>query len=255
MRHGRRWHATLFYSAVVVQPTGAARSGFFASAEARSPSPRPRMFVAVDAASERILCVKVASRGDLLLAAPAFPRSREERPRAHITLLVGTSCRDVADPLPSFDNVHEMDDRAFFGDGLLRRAREAARVLGWIRASGFSEGVVLHRDWRYAALLRVAGVPVRRGFATPRAARFLTHPYAAGEGEHHADQYLGVVGGAGRRPAPAASVLTGLWRFRAGERERALEAAAVLGFAPRAAQWVGLGFGGGQNVKTRTTLK
>jgi ADP-heptose:LPS heptosyltransferase len=215
----------------------------------------------VNSAHESVLCVKLASRGDLLLAAPAFQRLRRTRPEAHLSLLVGRSCHDVASRLPYFDDIRVVDDAALFGSTSIARIRAGLAILrtmwkgprngsGESACGAFSEVIILHRDWRYSPLAWLAGIPVRRGFASARASRLLTHAYRAGEDEHHLDQYLGVAGFAGG----GSTSLTGLFRFLPGEREEALAQATHLGFGG-ATRWVAFGFGGGKNVKTRTELK
>ena len=229
---------------------------------------------------ERLLCIKIASRGDLLLAAPAFAHLRTSRPEAHVTLIVGRSCEDVALRLPYFDEIRTIDDHLLFGAGRTRKLRGTWQLyrqmnsgLGAKRASqagvwnGFSEVFIFHRDWRYGPLALAAGIPVRRGLARGERTFFLTHPYRIGSQEHHSSQYLGLVrshsrceaahptdrnGGNSSVPAPS---LAGLWQFIEGERDAALTVAAAHGFNPVAADWIGLGFGGGRNVKTRTELK
>ena len=81
----------------------------------------------------------------------------------------------------------------------------------------------------------------------------MTHPYRAGNREHHIHQYLSMAG----KPShhEQGDGLGGLWQFIEGEREKALELAASEGFKPEMGKWVALGFGGGRNVKTQTDLK
>ncbi|MBI4024886.1 MAG: glycosyltransferase family 9 protein [Verrucomicrobia bacterium] len=241
----------------------------------------------------RLLCIKVAARGDLLLSAPAFRMLRNSRPKAHITLLVGASCRDVAQHLPYFDEIRTLDDKALMAGGRWEQIREAWRLFDFMRQNysrkkrGLKdeeggEVCIFHRDWRYAFLARMAGVPVRKGFCGKGGMWFLTHAYHAGEREHHVSQYRGMVSmgldghalkdgalGSGASEihqgkdcvsVPSAvcgaqESLAGVWKFEEGEKERALAVAAKHGFRAEGKSWVALGFGGGCNVKTRTDLK
>lgn len=202
---------------------------------------------------ERLLCIKIASRGDLLLAGPAFRHLRDTRPGARITLLVGASCEDVARHLPFFDEIRVMDDHALMASGRLARFHEARRLLEWMTAERHDEVFIFHRDWRYGLLAEVAGVPARHGFHHGILSGFLTRAYRAGEHEHHVSQYLGMIGvanGADRVPS-----IAGSWKFADREREQALRAAVAQGFDPTRGTWLALGFGGGRNVKTQTPLK
>jgi ADP-heptose:LPS heptosyltransferase len=137
-------------------------------------------------------------------------------------------------------------------DGVAR-LRAVWRLLVEMRARGIDGGryarvIIFHRDWRYGAVARLAGIPVRIGFDAGLGRRFLTRAYAPSPRQHHVDQYLSLV----EEPAPASIVS---WQWRDGERAAALDKAAGLGFTPGARPWVALGFGGGRNVKTQTDLK
>lgn len=205
---------------------------------------------------ERLLCVKIASRGDLLLAGPAFRWLRAARPEAHLALVVGQSCLDVARHLPWFDAVVPLDDAALLA-GSWRQKERAARALHRLMRMGTAEVVapfdavfLFHRDWRYALLARLAGIPERRGFAVRGGRGLLTHPIVAGAREHHVLQYLRMVGAG----AAADDRLAGVWRFLDGERERTTARLAALGCRLET-RFVALAFGGGRNVKTRTSLK
>ena len=198
-----------------------------------------------------MLCIKIASRGDLLLAGPAFRHLREARPSARITLLVGASCGDVARHLPFFDEVKTMDDHSLMASGTCAAACEARQLLGWLKQSETDEVFIFHRDWRYGLLAWIAGIRVRRGFQNGFWSFLLTHPYRAGEKEHHVSQYLGMIGAGQASEIP----IQGVWKFHGDEREQGLAAAASHGFNDASAKWIALGFGGGRNVKTHTGLK
>ncbi len=207
---------------------------------------------------ESLLCVKIASMGDLLLAAPAFRRLRVANPGARLTLAVGASCEEVARHLPFFDRVEVVDDRRLMAGGLAGALFGALGLWRLMRSGGEggvrpSSVLIFHRDWRYALVARLAGVPRRHGFDQGLARWFLTHSHVAGAAEHHVFQYLGLCGFGAAETGTLS--LAGAWFFSTGERERGLEAAAALGLQPERRPLVGLAFGGGRNVKTRTALK
>jgi ADP-heptose:LPS heptosyltransferase len=208
-------------------------------------------------ASTKIACLKVASRGDLLLAAPAFRALRETRSGAHLTLVVGRSCLDVATHLDSFDEIRTVDDSDLFSDRMADRARAALRLF-WELRSGFDEIFIFHRDRRYALLALLAGIRVRRGLARGVDGRFLTHPFAPAPREHDSAQYMrmcGVHPDADRAGSIGSPGLVGCWTVRDGEVAGALACAEAEGFRLSGRPWVAFGFGGGKNVKTRTELK
>ena len=221
---------------------------------------------------EKLLCIKIASRGDLLLASPAFRMLRMRRPNASITLLVGSSCSDVAQYLPYFDEIHTLDDHALMAAGWFARIGEVRRFFRFLtkqvpsgvpllesknplRQTPYTEVLIFHRDWRYGFLTWLAGIPRRRGFSCRWGWFFLTHPYRPSNREHHILQYLKMVFTPEIKEGKIlAEGLDGLWQFGEGEKERALSVAETHGFK-RGGNWVALGFGGGHNVKTHTELK
>lgn len=205
---------------------------------------------------ESLLCLKIASRGDLLLAAPSFRWLRESRRGARLTLAVGESCLEVGRHLPFFDEVIAVDDAELLAGSPLQKAQGAAGLFRMMRGRGaatdtsFSSVFIFHRDWRFAALARLAGIPERRGFDAGWARGFLTHALRAGEHEHHTAQYLRMVGA----PANTEDSPAGSWRFFEDEQEKADSLAAAHGLRA-GVRTVVFAFGGGRNVKTLTALK
>lgn len=212
---------------------------------------------------ERLLCIKIASRGDLLLAAPAFRMLRERHPHARISLLVGISCEDVAQHLPYFDEIQTIDDHALMALGYGRRLCAAWHFFRLLKADGlssqngsYSEVFIFHRDWRYAFLAWLARIAIRHGFYSHKGRFFLTHSYRPEKQEHHVHQYLKMVFFRDNKPLVVSeNAMAGNWRFNEGEKEQALARAAQDGFRATDGNWVALGFGGGRNVKTHTDLK
>jgi heptosyltransferase II len=200
---------------------------------------------------ERVLCIKIASRGDLLMAAPAFKKLKELY--SHVDLVVGESCKDVADHLPYFQHVLKIDDQKFFVGTLFQKIEAALHLTRLMK--GYAQVIIFHRDWRYGLLAKMAGVPLRKGFSSRRANAFLSHPYKAPLHEHHADQYLRMALQGAKISDLGSSQLGGLWEFHASEREAHQKKLMQLGFEKSKERWVALGFGGGKNVKTRTELK
>jgi len=216
---------------------------------------------------EKLLYIKIASRGDLLLAAPAFHKLRSTRPNAHITLLVGASCLDVAQHLPYFDEIQIINDHALMAGRWWSQLREAQHLFDLLktrvdsetgaRPCIYSEIIIFHRDWRYGFLAWLSGIPVRRGFHGKGGTSFLTHSYAAGEEEHHVSQYLNMATGkpSDQTKSDNLAPLAGLWKFHENEHDQAVVKVIALGFQPDQTSWIALGFGGGRNVKTQTELK
>jgi ADP-heptose:LPS heptosyltransferase len=196
---------------------------------------------------ERVLCIKIASRGDLLLAAPAFKKLKELH--SHVDLVVGETCKDVADHLPYFQQVFTINDQNFFVGNLVQKIETALGLRSLMK--GYDQVIIFHRDWRYGLLAKMAGVPTRKGFANS----FLSHPYHPPSSEHHADQYLKMSLQGEKVSNSSDTLLAGLWEFKKEEPASYENRLAQLGFEKSQGEWIGLGFGGGKNVKTRTDLK
>jgi ADP-heptose:LPS heptosyltransferase len=199
---------------------------------------------------ERLLCVKIASRGDLLLAAPAFKFLREFRPNDAVDLLVGDSCHDVAQHLPFFERVHVLDDKRLMAGNPFEQAFESLEMVQRFRE--YSAVYLFHRDWRYAWLAWLARVPKRHGLSRQGEGGFLTHACRPPEDEHHTLQYLRLVGcGPGMDPEIS---LAGMWRSFPSDEASFHARFPDLGLGCGQKR-IALAFGGGVNVKTQTGLK
>lgn len=202
---------------------------------------------------ERLLCVKIASRGDLLLCGPAFRRLRALYPDSSLELLVGKSCLDVAEHMPFFNRIHVLDDSKLMAGSACDKILAATEMHDVFASRGnepFDKVFIFHRDWRYALLARMAGIRVRCGFSNSIAKLFLTDSYMAGEREHHVSQYLAMVSG-----ESSAQSLDGVWQFSPTEFQELPSVLVNHGVLKTDKPLVGLGFAGGRNVKTQTTLK
>ncbi|MCS6801491.1 MAG: glycosyltransferase family 9 protein [Chloroflexota bacterium] len=125
--------------------------------------------------------------GDLILAAPAIERLRLALPAAEVHLWVGPWAEPLAKgiagvtvrtlPFPGFERAPKRSALAPYR--LL--VAEAARL----RAERYDAVVLLRFDhWWGALLSRLAGIPLRLGYAQPDAAPFLTHRVRYRPGRH-----------------------------------------------------------------------
>jgi ADP-heptose:LPS heptosyltransferase len=144
----------------------------------------------------RVLLLRPDHVGDVLLSAPAVALVRASLPRALLTYLVGPWSADAAAHGPPVDEL-----RTLAYPGFTRRpnlnvlapyallAGEAARL----RAQHYSLAIVLRPDhWWGALLVLAAGIPLRVGSLTPETAPLLTHGLTPTEGQHAADQAIGL---------------------------------------------------------------
>ena len=135
-------------------------------------------------ARERVLIVRIAGLGDVVMASTVVTRLRVERPTAHITWLTGEGARPLVE-LFGVDEIVTVDERRLFGGSVAARLASLAAV--WRRLAGrkFEMAVLAHADARYRLMLRSARVGELRmlrrfehGAMNPIPGRFLGDEYA-----------------------------------------------------------------------------
>lgn len=121
-------------------------------------------------APERVLLVKLAALGDVIMASTLVPAIRARWPTTELTWVVGRGAAPLVRGFEGVDQVIELDEQALF-----RRGRVAAAwaVLSAWRSIGRGRELALiaHTDPRYALLVRAAGASVVRRFADEFAPR------------------------------------------------------------------------------------
>lgn len=142
-----------------------------------------------DAAQQtpRILLLRPDHLGDLVLTTPVLEALKVRFPGASITLMVGPWSRAVVERHPALDRVHTCSFPGFQRAAqhplapytlLLRTAQE-------VRRERYDLAINLRPDfWWGAALLYLAGIPQRIGYAIQPATPFLTHALAFPTPEH-----------------------------------------------------------------------
>jgi len=160
----------------------------------------------------RILCVKLADIGDVLLCTPALRALRARYPRARIELLTPPSSAAVLRGAPEIDEILVFNKFPFDTLGSvfdLRTLAGAARFLFGLRRRHYDAILILHHytlrfgALKFAAVALASGAPVRAGVDNGRG-WFLTHRVPdAGFGAHHeADYWLQVAALAGAAAQP-----------------------------------------------------
>jgi heptosyltransferase-2 len=131
------------------------------------------------AAAPRVVVVKLAALGDLVMASTLVHGIRTRWPQAHLTWVTGEPLAPLARRLDGITRVIAVDTHALLGGSLPARVRvllQAWRALG---RTPYDLGVVAHKDRRYAALLWGARVRTRRHFPDRVAAPGVTAPGVA----------------------------------------------------------------------------
>lgn len=155
--------------------------------------------MSADGHGERILVVKLADLGDVLLSEPALRSLRHAFPTAEIDLLVPPSSRELAALLGHVSDIVTFPKAAFDDPaGLARPAnlRLAANFARRLRGRQYTRVVLLHHlttaagALKFRALARAAGAPVTAGLDNGRGT-FLTHrALDRGFGACHEAEYM-----------------------------------------------------------------
>lgn len=117
----------------------------------------------------RILLLKIAALGDVVMASTMIGAARRRWPGAHITWAVGRGYAPVVRRLEGVDAIIELDEQALLRGGILTRSWAAARFAAALGRKRYDVAVVAHQDPRYARLLALANVGELRTMAAPGA--------------------------------------------------------------------------------------
>ena len=126
----------------------------------------------------RILLVRPDHLGDLLMTTPIFHALKQKAPNAHISVMVGPWSSEVVERHPDIDRILTCPF-----PGFQRAAQKALtpyillfKTAKQLQSEHFDAGINLRSDfWWGAALLYLARVPRRVGYALEPGKPFLTH--------------------------------------------------------------------------------
>lgn len=159
--------------------------------------------------ARRILVIKPDNLGDVLLLTPALQLLRQQRPDAHITLLVGPWSTLAVAHNP---NINTILTCAF--PGFARSTKGTLLQPYWLlfkmalllRAGRFDVALIARDDhWWGALLAALAGIPHRIGYAVPETQPFLTQALPHSFADHVSAQNIALVEaltGQSANPAP-----------------------------------------------------
>src|SRR5450432_2371453 len=135
----------------------------------------------------RILIIRPDHLGDLILTTPVLNALKEHAPDAHITMMVGPWSREIVARHPAIDAILTCPFPGF------QRAPQKPlapylllfQIARQLRNAHYDLAINLRPDfWWGTALIYLAGIPHRVGYATQPGAPFLTHKLAVSEPEH-----------------------------------------------------------------------
>lgn len=116
------------------------------------------------AARPRILILKLAALGDVVMASTMVERVRTRWPDAHLVWVTGQGAVPLVRRFAGVDEVRGVDDQALLAGRGLARAGAAFGALRTIGRGPYDLAVVAHTDPRYERLLLGARVRERRVF-------------------------------------------------------------------------------------------
>lgn len=120
--------------------------------------------------TERVLIVKLAALGDVIMASTLVPAIRARQPHAEITWTVGEGVAPLVRLFNGVNRVVEVNENALFKQGKLSAVRTIARAWRAI-GRGYDLALIAHTDARYATLGWADGAKLTRRFADGRAPR------------------------------------------------------------------------------------
>jgi len=147
----------------------------------------------------KILAIRFARLGDVILLLPALASLKQKFPDSELTLLTGHRCATIAELCPAIDRVMPVDRIAMRDGPAWRAIKEMASLLRQIRRSRF-DLVVDFQSFRETHLLSwLSGAPVRLALRRYRAAYlgfcFNQRPVMEDKGLHVAEMFQKVVDG------------------------------------------------------------
>ncbi|HOW19649.1 MAG TPA: lipopolysaccharide heptosyltransferase II [Phycisphaerae bacterium] len=138
---------------------------------------------------ERILIIKPSSLGDVAHALPVLNGLRHRHPRARISWLIATGCRELLQGHPQIDELIPFD-RKRYGQmaGSLRISGEFMEFVSSLRDRRFDLVIDLQGLFRSGFLAWASGAKTRIGFARARefAWLFYSHRVPPGDPDEHA---------------------------------------------------------------------
>jgi len=102
--------------------------------------------------TERILIIRLAAIGDVVMASTLARRLRDAKPGAHITWLCGQTAAPLVECFADVDTVMTIDERRLLAGGTFDRVREVLSLRSQLRSRDFDTAYLLHPDPRYRIL-------------------------------------------------------------------------------------------------------
>ncbi len=135
----------------------------------------------------RVLLLRPDHLGDLVLTTPVLDALRKQIPDAHITMMVGPWSSEIVARHPALDHLITCQFPGFrrTTQGIFEPYIQLFRVAKQVRRGNYDIAINLRPDfWWGAALVYLAAVPQRVGYALQPGTPFLTHAEPFYPSEH-----------------------------------------------------------------------
>jgi ADP-heptose:LPS heptosyltransferase len=148
----------------------------------------------------RVLIARPDHLGDVLLTLPAATAFRAAFPGMHLAFLLSPSTADVAHRCPDIDETLVLPFPPLGAVPAVQGWDEIARAGANALRDRFDLAVLCRPEDPWSGTVaKLAGIPIRIGYAVPAMARFLTHAVQLREEHHAVIQTLRLVEEAARR--------------------------------------------------------
>ena len=157
----------------------------------------------------KILAIRFARFGDVVLLLPALSQLKESFPDAQLTFLTGHRCAPLGELCPAIDEVISVDRIALRDGPIFGAVRDAGRLIRDIRRRRFDLVVDFHSFRETNLLARLSGAPKRIGMKR-HSGPYLSFcfnypPVIEDKSIHVAEMFRRVVEGIVRNPSAGGS--------------------------------------------------
>ena len=146
--------------------------------------------------AERVLIFNVNWLGDVLFSTAAIRNIRRNFPGSFIACIVPSRCYPILKGNPHLDEVLIFDERDRH-----KGLQSKLEFIQLLRRKKFDLAFLLHRSFTRSLICRLAGIPQRIGYYTPKRGFLLTHKIKPPRRDsvHRIDYYLHLIEKAGFR--------------------------------------------------------
>lgn len=187
----------------------------------------------------------MGAMGDLVIASSFFHNLRRLFPKAEIVLLTGKTYGRIMENNKDFDQLILADDFLLYRGSLADRLKELFRLIAVLRKAQFGLAFILHRAWQFNLLVFLTGIPRRVGYSRGSEGIGLTDRVSPVPFRNEREAYLDLL-----RIMGFPAVYERSYYYLSNEEDRFLADFLKQNNILDEDRLIGIGPGGGKNVKT-----